>query len=286
MSLPVHPSVLFPSSQRYPQKLQQMLTDRYRTQSPTVVNQGSSGEMAEDRGAQSRFSSIVSSRQYSVALIMEGTNDLYDRDDRAVPRAIDGLRQMIRDAKSRDIRPYLATIPPMNPAACSPVCRGLAWSLVSGFNDNVRELAASENVPLVDVYQGFGGNLALHRPRRPSSVGGWLHEDRGSVLRRDQIDAGDAVVVQASGRCAAERPPLPSGPPRQTHPRLARRRVRGLADSRLNSYRRLDGGRTGPRRPVRAAVAVVDRAGDRRAAGGYRPRALGCRARWSSRHAV
>jgi len=52
----------------------------------------------------------------------------------------------------------------MNPAACSPVCRGLAWSLVSGFNDNVRGLAASEAVPLVDVYQGFAGNLALVGP--------------------------------------------------------------------------------------------------------------------------
>jgi lysophospholipase L1-like esterase len=35
---------------------------------------------------------------------------------------------------------------------------------VSGFNDNVRGLAAAENVPLVDVYQGFGGNQALIGP--------------------------------------------------------------------------------------------------------------------------
>jgi lysophospholipase L1-like esterase len=164
MSARIHPSVLFPLPQRYPQKLQQALADRYRTQFPTVANQGSSGEFAEDRGAQSRFSSLVSSRQYSVALIMEGTNDLYDRDSRAVPRAIDGLRQMIRDAKSRDIRPFLATVPPMNPAACSPVCRGLAWSLVAGFNDAVRALAMAEDVPLVDVHQGFEGNLALIGP--------------------------------------------------------------------------------------------------------------------------
>jgi lysophospholipase L1-like esterase len=95
---------------------------------------------------------------------MEGANDLYDRDDRVVPAAIDGLRLMIRDAKSRSIRPYLATIPPMNPAACVPVCRGLAWSLVSGFNDNVRALATAEGVTLVDVYQGFGGNFALIGP--------------------------------------------------------------------------------------------------------------------------
>ena len=198
MSLPVHPSVLFPSSQRYPQKLQQMLTDRYRTQSPTVVNQGSSGEMAEDRGAQSRFSSIVSSRQYSVALIMEGTNDLYDRDDRAVPRAIDGLRQMIRDAKSRDIRPYLATIPPMNPAACSPVCRGLAWSLVSGFNDNVRGLAASENVALVDVYQGFGGNLAYLGPDglHPSADGYTKIADLFFIAIKSTMEASSSSGVR------------------------------------------------------------------------------------------
>jgi hypothetical protein len=57
------------------------------------------------------------------------------------------------------MRPYLATIPPMNPSACVPVCRGLAWSLVAGFNDNVRALATAEAFPLVDVYQGFNGIL-------------------------------------------------------------------------------------------------------------------------------
>jgi len=164
MSARLHPSVLFPQAQRYPQELQQSLAARYKTQTPTVTNQGNPGEMAGSRGTLSRFSSLTSSRQYAVVLIMEGTNDLFDRDDRLVPAAIDGLRQMIRDAKSRSMRPFLATVPPMNPAACSPVCRGLAWSLVSGFNDNVRALAASEGVPLVDVYQGFGGNLALVGP--------------------------------------------------------------------------------------------------------------------------
>jgi lysophospholipase L1-like esterase len=164
MSARLHPSVLFPLGMRYPQLLQQSLSDRYRTQSPTVANQGNPGERAGDRSTQSRFSSLVSSRRYSVALIMEGSNDLYDRDDRLVPPAIDGLRTMIRDAASRNIRPYLATIPPMNPAACVPVCRGLAWSMVSGFNDSVRALATSEGVTLVDVYQGFNGNFSLIGP--------------------------------------------------------------------------------------------------------------------------
>ena len=164
MSSRFHPSVLFSPAQRYPEELQQSLVNRYRTQAPTVANQGNPGEAASDRSALARFIALTSSRRYSVVLIMEGTNDLYDRDDRIVPLAIDGLRQMIRDAKGRGIRPYLATIPPMNPAACVPVCRGLAWSLVSGFNDNVRALATAEGVTLVDVYQGFGGNFALLGP--------------------------------------------------------------------------------------------------------------------------
>jgi lysophospholipase L1-like esterase len=164
MSSRFHPAVLFPFDQRYPQELQQELAVRYKTQSPTVSNQGNPGEAASDPGTFRRFASLTSSGRYSVVLIMEGTNDLYNRDDRIVPAAIDGLRQMIRDAKSRSIRPYLATIPPMNPSACVPVCRGLAWSLVAGFNDNVRALATAEGIPLVDVYQGFNGNFALLGP--------------------------------------------------------------------------------------------------------------------------
>lgn len=160
----VHPTVLFPFSLRYPTELQRRLSDRYKTQSPFVDNQGSPGESASEVNTVRRFSSLMSSRRYSVVLIMEGTNDLYDRDDRAFPPAYDGLRSMIRDARSRSIRPYLATIPPMNPSACVPVCRGLPWSLVAGFNDGVRALATAEGVTLVDVYQGFSGNLALIGP--------------------------------------------------------------------------------------------------------------------------
>jgi lysophospholipase L1-like esterase len=164
MSSRFHPSVLVPFAQRYPSLLQQSLADRYRTQSPTVSSQGAPGEAASDPATLARFKGLTSTGRYSVVLIMEGTNDLYDRDDRIFPAAIDGLRQMIRDAKGRSIRPYLATIPPMNPSACVPVCRGLPWSLVAGFDDQVRGLAATEGVTLVDVYQGFGGNMGYIGP--------------------------------------------------------------------------------------------------------------------------
>ena len=64
------------------------------------------------------------------------------------------MRQMLRNAKGRGVQPYLATIPPENPSGCCPP-RGGASQMVPGFNDQLRSLAASENVPLVDVYQAL-----------------------------------------------------------------------------------------------------------------------------------
>ena len=83
---------------------------------------------------------------------MEGSNDIVDRDSGEIPAAIQGLRNMIQMAKGRNVRPLLATIPPMVPNTQ----RGLAWSLVSPLNGNIRTLASSENVPLVDVEAAFG----------------------------------------------------------------------------------------------------------------------------------
>jgi lysophospholipase L1-like esterase len=154
-----HPTVLLPSSQRYPTVLQQNLAVRYPTQVSTVSNQGLSGEAVADPGTFPRFAGLLSSRQYSAVLIMEGTNDLFVHDSLAISPAINGLQRMLREAKGQGVRPYLATIPPINANGF----RGAtySWALVPDLNERIRALAASENVTLVDVYQGFNGNLAL-----------------------------------------------------------------------------------------------------------------------------
>jgi lysophospholipase L1-like esterase len=152
------PTVLLPLAQRYPTILQQDLVARYRTQMPSVVNEGLGGEAVTDPGTLSRFSRLMSSGRFGVVLIMEGTNDLFGvRDSTIIPRAVAGLRQMVRDAKGRGIKPYLATIPPIN----SQGFRGRTYTaeLVPGLNDGIRALAASEAVPLVDVNQGFSFGL-------------------------------------------------------------------------------------------------------------------------------
>jgi lysophospholipase L1-like esterase len=162
-SIRFYPRVLLPDAQTYPGLLQQSLVDLYRTQSPKVDNRGFPGEAVTDTDPDTfaRFVALTSSRRYDAVLIMEGSNDLMlaTRDSTVLERAAVRLRQMVGDAKSRGIRPLLATIPPMNPAGS----RGKDWGadLVPGFNDRIRSVAAAENVTLVDVYQGFGGNLAL-----------------------------------------------------------------------------------------------------------------------------
>jgi len=157
--------VLLPVAQTYPGALQQLLVDRYKTQSPNVENWGNPSEAITDSGTLSRFVTLTSSGNYDAALIMEGTNDLYKArngtgiKDQVLAAAVAGLRTMVRDAKSRNIRPFLATIPPMDPTGFRGAVYGAEF--VAGFNDSVRTVASLENVPLVDVNLAFGGNLTL-----------------------------------------------------------------------------------------------------------------------------
>jgi lysophospholipase L1-like esterase len=160
-----YPRVILPDALTYPGLLMQSLAARYTTQSPIVTNQGLPSEAVSDAGTLARFLTFSSSGQYDGALIMEGSNDLYKaRNGTGNPNAvmdvaIAGLRTMVLDAKSRNIRPFLATIPPMDPLGFRGMVYGHEY--VVGFNDRIRQVASLENVPLVDVYQAFGGNLAL-----------------------------------------------------------------------------------------------------------------------------
>jgi lysophospholipase L1-like esterase len=161
-----HPRAVFPDPLTYPGALKLELVDRYKTQFITVDNQGNPSEGITDTNPNTfdRFVRLTSSGSYDAVLIMEGTNDVYQARNTRDPNIVlasaeDGLHRMIQDAKNRNIRPLLATIPPMDPTAFRGMLFG--WELVAGFNDRVRSVAASENVPLVDVYKAFAGNFAL-----------------------------------------------------------------------------------------------------------------------------
>jgi len=148
-SASVGPTVVFPAAKTYPGVLQRALASRYRAQAIEVDNRGVAGERLSDADTRSRFSSLVGSGSYDAVLIMEGANDVLVRDDRTIAAAIDSLRRMLGDARSRGVRPYLATIPPEVPGGF----RGFAWNYVPPFNEQVRALAMSEGVDVVEVYQ-------------------------------------------------------------------------------------------------------------------------------------
>jgi lysophospholipase L1-like esterase len=149
---------ILPAAQTYPGQLQAQLSARYTTQSPTVLNRGCPGEYAVGTNTRARFDAIVSTSQYDVVLIMEGSNDLFEpiRSD-PVGTAAAALRSLVGDAKATGVRPLLATIPPMNPAGR----RGSGATLVPSLNDRIYQVGAAENLAIVDVYAAFNGNLTL-----------------------------------------------------------------------------------------------------------------------------
>lgn len=154
----VRPMVQLPAPDTYPGALMDRLTARYTAQSPQVTNGGRPGETVTDPMTFPRFVAFTSSGSYDVVLLMEGANDLVNDN---VSEVMAGLGRMIDDATSRRIPVLLATIPPENPDGYDPKNRGTHAAQVAPFNDHVRELAASKGVPLVDVYQAFGGDLTL-----------------------------------------------------------------------------------------------------------------------------
>jgi lysophospholipase L1-like esterase len=144
----------------YPSLLRSALAARYTTQSISVSNMGLRGEplayksIALPPPSPPRFSQTLAGGQYEVALILEGANDLQNRDDRDIPPAIAALQTMVRDARSRGVKVVLATLPPENPQGRL----GLPWTLVPTFNSMLKSMAAAENVPVAEIYTAFGGD--------------------------------------------------------------------------------------------------------------------------------
>jgi lysophospholipase L1-like esterase len=151
-----------PPPESYPNQLEQMLRARYKLQTENVYNEGVGGEQV-DPGGLSRLPSAIKAHPTEVLLLMEGTNDLSGLEAGA-EKAIKGLRLMVEDAKERGVTVLLATIPPQRTLAQGGTHvppRDAVANRIPGFNDQIRVLAASENVPVVDVYDAFKDKLYL-----------------------------------------------------------------------------------------------------------------------------
>jgi lysophospholipase L1-like esterase len=157
-TLAVTPTMLLTTSQfDYPRMLLSKLQARYRLQTLQIVNEGIPGEMAADGGVQ-RFRSVMLQHRPGIVLLMEGTNDLLNTVN-GPTYAITALRQMVQEAKSQGIRVALATIPPQRAGGLRH--RDAVAAIIPGFNDQVRALATSEAVALVDVYNAMKDDMSL-----------------------------------------------------------------------------------------------------------------------------
>ena len=132
----------------YPTKLQGKLRQAYQYQAPSVINEGVAGERAAD--APARLRAALNRHQPDVVILMEGTNDLGAADAEESARdqlALDGIEEMLDDIKSANATPILATIAPVRESG-----PGIHTALVGPYNTQLRSIAASRGIQLVDVH--------------------------------------------------------------------------------------------------------------------------------------
>jgi len=157
LGFPAFKLVVVPSAS-YPTQLQTLLRNRYLTQSAsiTVVNSGQSGEFAID--SVRRFSDVYNQTRPQVVLLLDGYNDLSGLGSSALSSASAAVDTMARQARLGGSRVYIATLTPPRAGGRNT----LPVSLVTSYNDRMRTIAASQGLPVVDLYSALVGNVTLY----------------------------------------------------------------------------------------------------------------------------
>jgi lysophospholipase L1-like esterase len=137
----------------YPEDLRAMLAARYTSQSISMATRGLGGEWAVD--GVNRLPNDLASTHPQALLLEEGINDLLGGNPATLAPMIDALKSMVRQANHQGISVFLVTLTPMRPG-------GLhgdgALPLIPEANTQIRGVAQSEHVTLVDLYAGIGGS--------------------------------------------------------------------------------------------------------------------------------
>jgi acyl-CoA thioesterase I len=154
----------------YPNVLQSLLRSAYNAQSPTVANRGRGGE--ELSAGVTRLPMALSEESPQVLLLQEGANDVNQNRPPALIAA--ALRTMVREAKGRGIQVFLGTLLPQRQIGVQGSCRGYGVDNVAPANDQIRAVATSEGVVLVDLFDRFTpvpGDLIGPDGLHPSEAG-------------------------------------------------------------------------------------------------------------------
>ena len=140
------------STAAYPRALQTMLSNRYRTQTVTMANEGLSGEFVSD--GKVRLPGTTGNAQ--VLLLQEGANDM-NQAHPPVDDIVADLRAMVQLGRSRGMQVFVGTLLPQRQSACRgyDFCDGVNDTVAT--NAKIRPMVASEGVTLVDLYPAFQG---------------------------------------------------------------------------------------------------------------------------------
>src|SRR5262249_12465861 len=144
--------------------------------------------------------------QYQALLLMEGANDISDKTATSVrDHTLSNIQSMVRTAKGRGLRVYLATLPPENPLACCPR-RGVGTVLLPSYNAGLMSIAAVEGVTAVDVFSAFNNDLTLLGPDG-------LHPTaQGYQVIADAFFASIKATLETSATTTARPTTLPRPP--------------------------------------------------------------------------
>jgi lysophospholipase L1-like esterase len=177
-----------------------------------VVSDGDPG--TRSNAGRARLPGSLAEIRPAYALILYGTNDWNEPACRnAFPcYTIDSLRSMIQDTKSAGAWPIVATIPPVNPqyADRNPTERN-DW--VRRMNDLIRPMAASERVPVAEIYGDF-----MKQPSLPPLYYDFLHpNDRGYQLISQAFFRAITQPLAGAAATADEAAPALFIPPGHRH---------------------------------------------------------------------
>jgi lysophospholipase L1-like esterase len=150
------------SAVAYPLKLQSLLSSRYAAQSITVINEGNGGETAA-AGALD-LPRVLNNDMPQALLLLEGINDIHSPptgspQSSMIPVVISSLRTMVQEGKRRGLTVFLATLLPERKGSCRSFDWNDAIEDVVPADTQIRSLASSEGVTLIDMYPAFAGSL-------------------------------------------------------------------------------------------------------------------------------
>jgi lysophospholipase L1-like esterase len=133
----------------YPTKLKEMLSQRYTSQTITVVKDGLDGETAVAGAV--RLGGELAQYRPDVLLLLEGVNDLNAGGAAAFQSALQALGSMILNARGRGVRVLVSTLLPQR----AGLYRASTPELIAPFNAQLTTLAVASGAQVVDMYTDF-----------------------------------------------------------------------------------------------------------------------------------